>query len=176
MRAAGRPGEKMIRCGKKIMAQRYADGELPARKRAAFESHAAGCGDCRAYLSEMESYKRLIGGEQAANTPYLFEEKLMRLADEAKPARPGELFWENVGAVSRRYIPATALACLLMFFVSFATLRTDTAATALARADIYYSFPFENHEKALLASDDESAAENLYTSLASYGGGGTVEK
>ncbi|MFA6451526.1 MAG: zf-HC2 domain-containing protein [bacterium] len=161
----------MGHCKKIKLAQRYADGEMAARERAVFESHAAVCGVCRAYLKEVESLKSAIGREQAANPPYLFEEKIIRLAGEMKPPRPGELFWENVGSVSRRYIPATALACLLMFFVAFAALRTDDSAATVARADIYYNFPFENHEKALLASDSESAAENLYTSLTDYSGG-----
>lgn len=48
----------------------YLEGSLPARDRARFEEHIAGCDGCRAYLAQLRRTREVVG----------------RIADEPMPA------------------------------------------------------------------------------------------
>jgi anti-sigma factor RsiW len=45
----------------------YLEGNLPARDRARFEEHIAGCDGCRAYLAQLQTTREMVG--RIANEP-----------------------------------------------------------------------------------------------------------
>jgi predicted anti-sigma-YlaC factor YlaD len=156
----------MKRCRKLKTAQRYIDGELTAAGNESFEAHLATCCDCRNYYDETLALKTAISHKQPAAPPYLFEEKLLRNVSEAGTARPAEYFWDTVGALSRKLIPATLLLCFVMSVTAIITLPSSLNVRQTRTAvSSYYNYSFKNHEKAFLASDGEKALGNLYTAL-----------
>ncbi|MFA6450641.1 MAG: zf-HC2 domain-containing protein [bacterium] len=156
----------MKQCKKVKYAQRYHDGELSAWENEMFEKHLAGCAGCKAYSEEILSISAAIGRKMPAEPPLHFAEKIIRQTVGSAPARAKEYFWETVGGLSRRFIPATLLLCCVMSVAAFLTLQSDGSAAASQNySGSYYFYSFEKHEKAFLASEDGIAVGHLYTAL-----------
>jgi anti-sigma factor RsiW len=66
------------------LMQRYHDGELSAAERAAYESHLAACGACRALDAQFEAVFGALGGLPLAEPPAGFDERVMARVDVAR--------------------------------------------------------------------------------------------
>ncbi len=157
----------MKKCKKIMTAQRYIDGELSDVGKQRFETHLAGCEECKAFCAETLVLKSVLAQKERVAPLAYFAEKVLRKASEAEPARRNEYLWETMGAMSRRFVPAAALLCCILFVSAVITLRSLSVTTVQTPryGDAYYAYSLGTNEKAFLTGEDDTAAGHLFKAL-----------
>ena len=154
----------MKRCKHYRIAQRYLDGELSADESRRYESHLADCAECKKYFGDIAALKTVFGRNQPVIPPHGFEEKILRQVVINAPRRK-EMFWRNMGAISKKFIPAAAGFSILMIFLTLSTFLAWNTGETVSSGGYYLDYKFEKHEMTFLQGDDDSATTALYTVL-----------
>lgn len=155
----------MKSCKYAMLAQRHADGELRAGEHEIIEAHLPSCGECRSRFDEILAFNAVFGRKKAAAPQRDLASAILNKLEVWNTGRQKDYFWETLGAMSRMFIPAAALVCVMMVILLLVTINAQNRTRTVPPENYYMSAHLKNHEQVFLAGKDEHETGGFYTVL-----------